>query len=69
MMVDTLTNGKFHISTMKENPSISVTILLAYLILAIGGKEVKCIRREENTSGVPLNQKVNKTILVSMNSS
>ncbi|XP_044452577.1 uncharacterized protein [Triticum aestivum] len=49
---------------MKENPSISVTILLAYLILAIGGKEVKCIRREENTSGVPLNQKVNKTILV-----
>ncbi|XP_020194266.1 protein neprosin-like isoform X1 [Aegilops tauschii subsp. strangulata] len=49
---------------MKENPSISVTILLAYLILAIGGKEVKCIRREENTSGVPLNQEVNKTILV-----
>lgn len=54
---------------MKENPSISVTILLAYLILAIEGKEVKCIRREENTSGVPLNQKVNKTILVCMNSS
>ncbi|VAH41471.1 unnamed protein product [Triticum turgidum subsp. durum] len=49
---------------MKENPSISVTILLAYLILAIGGKEVRCVGREDNASGFPLNQKVNKTILV-----
>lgn len=54
---------------MKENPSVSVTILLACLILALGGKEVKCIRRDDNTSGVPLNQKVNNTILVCMNSS
>ncbi|KAM3255911.1 hypothetical protein ACQJBY_048833 [Aegilops geniculata] len=49
---------------MKENPSTSVTILLAYFILTIGGKEVKCITQEENTSTIPLNQKVNKTILV-----
>ncbi|KAF7057983.1 hypothetical protein CFC21_065126 [Triticum aestivum] len=49
---------------MKENPSISVTILLAYFILTIGGKEVKCITQEENTSAIPLNQKLNRTILV-----
>ncbi|XP_037451023.1 uncharacterized protein LOC119321447 [Triticum dicoccoides] len=49
---------------MKENTYVSVTILLACLILALGGKEVKCIRRDENTSGVPLNQKVNNTIVV-----
>ncbi|KAM3224063.1 hypothetical protein ACQJBY_057451 [Aegilops geniculata] len=49
---------------MKENTYVSVTILLACLILALGGKEVKCIRGEKNTSGVPLNQKVNTTIVV-----
>ncbi|XP_040248910.1 protein neprosin-like isoform X2 [Aegilops tauschii subsp. strangulata] len=64
MMVDTLTKQTFHISTMKENTYVSVTILLACLILALGGKEVKCIRRDKNTSGAPLNQKVNTTIVV-----
>ncbi|XP_044953135.1 uncharacterized protein LOC123403256 isoform X2 [Hordeum vulgare subsp. vulgare] len=47
---------------MIENPSISVTILLACIILALGGNEVKCTRRDENASGVPWNQKVNNTI-------
>ncbi|CAM0943473.1 unnamed protein product [Alopecurus aequalis] len=49
---------------MKEKPSNRVTVLLAYLILAMTGKEVKCIEREENATGVPVNRQVNKTILV-----
>ncbi|KAI4982708.1 hypothetical protein ZWY2020_023200 [Hordeum vulgare] len=49
---------------MIENPSFSVTILLACIIVALGGNEVKCTRRDENASGVPWNQKVNRTIQV-----
>jgi hypothetical protein len=49
---------------MKENPSIIVSILLAYLILAMRAKEVKCVQQGENASEVPVNRQVNKTILV-----
>ncbi|CAM0943470.1 unnamed protein product [Alopecurus aequalis] len=49
---------------MKEKLPIRMRILLSFFILAIGGREVKCMKQRENTTRVLMNVQVNKTIMV-----
>uniref|UniRef100_A0ACD5YPM8 Uncharacterized protein n=1 Tax=Avena sativa TaxID=4498 RepID=A0ACD5YPM8_AVESA len=49
---------------MKEKLLIRMTILLPFLILAIGEKEVKCTKQGESISRALIDHQVNKTILV-----
>uniref|UniRef100_A0A0E0K656 Neprosin PEP catalytic domain-containing protein n=1 Tax=Oryza punctata TaxID=4537 RepID=A0A0E0K656_ORYPU len=62
-------NGKLHrISTMKGNNIFRVA-LLSYIVLTIGGKELKSTNSGENTGLIFTNQQVNKTIQMEPSSS
>jgi hypothetical protein len=49
---------------IKEKLPVRMTALLSFVILAMGGKEVACLKQGEDTSRAHMNHQVNKTILV-----